>query len=59
MDEERLHPHCIQQLNTGNGGKLGIWSGISGQGPTESKIYNDNMNEQIYCDILGGELKQS
>ena len=24
-DEERLHPDCIQQLNTNNGGKLGIW----------------------------------
>ncbi|CAF4220192.1 unnamed protein product, partial [Rotaria sordida] len=56
-DEGRLHPDCIQQLNTDNGGKLSIWSGILGQGPSKSKIYNDNMNEQMYCDILGSELK--
>lgn len=58
-DEERLHPDCIQQLNTGNGGKLGIWGGISGQGPTEAKIFDGNMNGYLYCDVLEGELKRS
>jgi len=58
-DEERLHPDCIEQLTTGNGGKLGIWGGICGQGPTESKIYDGNMNGELYCSVLGGELKRS
>ena len=58
-DEERLHQDCIEQLTTGNGGKLGIWGGICGQGPTEAKIYDGNMNGELYCDVLAGELKRS
>jgi transposase len=38
---------------------LGIWGGICGQGPTESKIYDGNMNGELYCTVLGGELKRS
>jgi transposase len=58
-DEERLHQDCIQQVNTGNGGKVGIWGGISGQGTTEAKIFDENMDGHMYCNILSGELKRS
>ncbi|CAF4418049.1 unnamed protein product, partial [Rotaria magnacalcarata] len=58
-DEERLHPDCIQQVNTGRGGKLGIWCGISGRGTTEARIFNENMNESVYCEVLSNELKRS
>ncbi|CAF4073853.1 unnamed protein product [Rotaria sp. Silwood2] len=27
-DDERLLPECVQQMNTGNGGKIGIWGGL-------------------------------
>lgn len=58
-DEERLHQDCIQQVNTGRGGKLGIWGGISGQGPTEARIFDENMDGSMYCDVLSNELKRS
>lgn len=58
-DEERLHPDCIEQATTGNDGKLGIWGGICGEGPTESRIYDGNMNGDLYCSVLGGGLKRS
>ncbi|CAF1667223.1 unnamed protein product, partial [Rotaria magnacalcarata] len=58
-DEERLHPDCIQQVNTGRGGKLGIWGGISGRGTTEARIFNENMNGSVYCEVLSNELKRS
>ena len=54
-DEERLH----QQVSTGKGGKLGIWRSISGQRPTEVRIFDKNMDEQTYCDVLNHELKRS
>ena len=58
-DEERLHQDCIQQVNTGRGGKLGIWGGISGQGTTEARVFDENMDGQLYCDVLNNELKRS
>ncbi|CAF4332391.1 unnamed protein product [Rotaria magnacalcarata] len=58
-DEERLHPDCIQQVNTGRGDKLGIWGGISGRGTTEPRIFNENMNGSVYCEVLSNELKRS
>ena len=54
-DEERLHPDCIQQMNTGDGGKLGI----SGYGTTLSRIFDENMNGMTYCEVLRHELVQS
>ncbi|CAF1477350.1 unnamed protein product [Adineta ricciae] len=47
------------QSNTGDGGKIGIWGGISGHGITLLKIFNENMNGTLYCDVLKHELKQS
>ena len=58
-DDERVHQSCIQQGSTGKGGKLGIWGCISGQGPTEARIFNANMDGQTYCDVLNPELQRS
>ncbi|CAF4837101.1 unnamed protein product [Rotaria sp. Silwood1] len=58
-DEERLHPDCVQQVNTVNGGRVGIWGGISGHGATEAKLFDENMDSEMYCDVLGGEFKRS
>ena len=59
LEKEKLLPECLQQTNTADGGKVGIWGGISGFGITAAKIYTDNMNGQLYCDILQMELKHS
>jgi transposase len=59
LEKEKLLPECLQQTNTGDGGKVGIWGGISGFGTTAAKIYTENMNGQLYCDILQKELKRS
>jgi hypothetical protein len=45
--------------STGNGGKVGIWGGISGQGTTIARIFDDTMNGILYCDVLQNELKKS
>ena len=58
-DEERLHQDCIQQVSTGKEGKLGIWGDISGQGSTETRIFDENMDGQTYCDVVHHELKRS
>ena len=58
-DEERLHQGCIQKVSTGTEGKLGIWGCLSGQGPTEARIFYENMDRQKYCDGLNHELKRS
>ena len=47
------------KVSTGKGGKLGIWAGISGQGPTEARIFDENMDGKKYCDVLNHELKRS
>ena len=52
MDKEKLLPECVEQSNTGDGGKLGIWGGISGFGTTRAKIYADHMKGKLYCDVL-------
>ena len=54
-DEERLHPDCIQQMNTDDGGKLPIWD----YGRTLSRIFDENMNGMTYCEVLRHELVQS
>ena len=54
-DEERLHSDCVQQMNTGDGGKLGIWD----YGTTLSRIFDENMNGMTYCEVLRHELVQS
>ena len=51
-------PERLQQTNTGDGGKVGIWGGISGFGTTNARIYTDNINGQLYCDALQNEIKQ-
>ena len=45
--------------STGDGGMVGIWSGISGFGFTTAKIYMENMNGKLYCDVLQHQLKHS
>ena len=58
-DDERLLPDCIQQMNTGDGGKVGIWAGISGDGTSAAKIFEGTMNGTLCCDVLQQELTQS
>ena len=36
-----------------------IWGGISNFETTTAKIYTENINGQLYCDILETELKHS
>ena len=59
LEKEKLLPECIQQTNTGDGGKVGIWGGISGFGATAARIYMENMNGKLYCDVLQHQLKHS
>ena len=56
-DDEQLLPECVQQMNTGDGGKAGIWGGISDQGTTMARIFDDSMNGILYCDVLQTEFK--
>ena len=49
---------CLQQTDTGDGGKIGIWAGILGFGTTNAKTYTENMNEELYCDVLQNDVKQ-
>ncbi|CAM4796680.1 unnamed protein product [Rotaria magnacalcarata] len=58
LEKERLLPECLQQTNTGDGGKVGIWGGISGFGTTNARIYTENTNGELYCDVLQKEVKQ-
>ncbi|CAF2016844.1 unnamed protein product [Rotaria magnacalcarata] len=59
LEKEKLLPECIQQTNTGDGGKVGIWGGISGFGATAARIYMENMDGKLYCDVLQHQLKHS
>lgn len=59
LEKEKLLPECLELANTGDDGKLGIWGGISGFGTTIPLIYNENMNSELYCDVLEHQLKQS
>ena len=48
----------MQQTNTGDGRKVGIWGGISDFGTTNAKIYTENMNGELYCDVIQNEAEQ-
>ena len=54
-DNERLQPDCIQQLNTGDGGNVGM----SDVETTTALIFEGTMNGTLYCDVLQQELTQS
>ena len=58
-DDERLLPDYIQQMNTGDGGKAGIWGGISGDGTTAARIFEGIMYGTLYCDVLQQKLTES
>ncbi|CAF1467556.1 unnamed protein product [Adineta steineri] len=53
---EKLTPDCIQQMTTGDGGKVGVWGGIFGYGKTTALFYSDNMNSIKYCEVLKNKL---
>ena len=59
MEKEKLLPECTQQTNTDDDGKVGIWGGISGFDTVATKIYMENMDGKLYCDILQHPLKSS
>ena len=54
-DDEKLLPDCIQQMNTGDDGKVGI----SGGAMTTRRSFEGTMNGTLYCDALQQELAQS
>ena len=56
---QRDYIQTIQQMNTGDGEKLGIWDGISGYGRTLSRIFDENVNGMTYCKVSRHELVQS
>ena len=56
-DDEQLLPGCVQQMNTGSGGKVGTWGEISDQGTTMARIFDDSVNGILYCDVLQTEFK--
>ena len=55
LKKEKLLPECIQQTNTGDGGKVGI----SSFGTMATKIDTENMDDKLYCDVLQHQLKSS
>ena len=57
LKKEKLISECLQQSNTGDGGKVRILDGISGFGTMTVKVYTKNINGQLYCDVLETELK--
>ena len=58
-DDERSIPECVEHMNTGNGGKVGIWGAIMREGTAMARIFDDSMNGVMYCDVLETELKVS
>ena len=59
LENEKLLPECIQQTNTDDDGKVGIGGSISGFGATAAKIYMENRDGKLYCDVLQHQLKYS
>ena len=59
LEKEKLLSECIQQTNTGDGGKVDIWGGISGFGATAARIDMENMDGKLHCDVLQHQLKHS
>ena len=49
----------LQEANTGDGEKVGIWDNISGFGSAAAKVYTENMNGNLYCHVLQHQLKPS
>ena len=52
LEKEKLLLGCLQQTNTGDGEKVGILGSISGFETTNANIYTENMNGELYCDVL-------
>lgn len=47
-------------MNSGDGEKIEIWGGISGEGTTTAvRIFDGTINAMLYCNVLQSELKQS
>ena len=57
LEKEKLLAEYLQQMNTSNGGKVGIWGDIFGFGATNAKIYTENMNGELYYGVLQNEMK--
>ena len=55
LEKEKLLPECIQQTNTGDGGKVGI----SAFGTAATKIYTKHVGGKLYCNVLQHQLKSS
>ena len=57
MEKQKSLSECTQQINTGNDGQVDIWCRISGFDTVATKIYMENMDGKLYCDILQHPLK--
>ena len=58
IEKEKLSPKYLQQTNIDDDGKAGIWPGISDFRATSAKVYTENMNRKLCCDVLRKEVKQ-
>ena len=58
LEKEKPLPECLQQTNTGDGEKVRIWRGVWGFLAIDAKIYTENMNGELYCDVLQNVVKQ-
>jgi hypothetical protein len=43
-------------MNTGDGGKVGVWKGIHEYDTTLALVYLDNMNSTKYCEVRKNQL---
>ena len=56
LEKEKLLRDCLEQTKLA---MVGRWDSISGFGTTTTKVDTENINGQLYCDILETELKRS
>ena len=47
---------CMEVAATGGGGRVSFWGVITWQGIGCCRIYNENTNSNVYCDILENYL---
>ena len=57
LEKEKLLSECLQQTYADNDGNVGIWGGISDFGAINARIYTENMNGELYYDVLQNEMK--
>ncbi|CAF3067452.1 unnamed protein product, partial [Rotaria sp. Silwood2] len=54
--DEQWKEGCMAVAATGGGGRVGFWSVITWQGTGCFRVYSENTNSDVYCDILDNYL---